>query len=51
MDENQLSLIHVDCFSPREGIWLVETAEFTSIPSLPFRFSPREGIWLVETII
>ncbi len=37
-------------FSPREGIWLLETHSLTIFAAAATRFSPREGIWLLETL-
>ncbi len=39
------------CFSPREGIWLVETQRGNELEKIYNCFSPREGIWLVETLL
>ncbi|QFS51975.1 hypothetical protein GXM_09469 [Nostoc sphaeroides CCNUC1] len=44
-----LKVVLIICFSPREGIWLVETWASASGDNGTKSFSPREGIWLVET--
>ena len=36
-------------FSPREGIWSMETLEKSTQASRRTSFSPREGIWSMET--
>ena len=36
-------------FSPREGIWLLETGYQGRQSTVITCFSPREGIWLLET--
>ncbi len=43
-------VIRLKRFSPREGIWLLETfGVLEAIAYLLVSFSPREGIWLLET--
>ncbi len=37
-------------FSPREGIWLMETSSYKTTDAHVECFSPREGIWLMETL-